>query len=245
MNSSELLNPMVTQSNFKFSAVDVDDLTSSEYTLVNIAIDLSSSVYGYYDDLIKTIETIIDACKKSDRAENLMVRVTYFNSSVQEFHGFKTLYSLTKDDYNGLPNPSGMTALYDGTIDAIESVEQYGKTLTEQEFEVNGILFILTDGVENNSNNSCSAVVDKFKQLKYNESLESLQSFLIGVNTNDNYVKDFLDNFNKEVDFDEFVSIENATTESLSKLARFVSKSISLQSQALGTGGASQQIATF
>lgn len=245
MNSSEITQPVITQSNFQFSAVDVDDLTSSEYTLVNIAIDLSSSVYGYYDDLIKSIETIIEACKKSDRAENLMVRVTYFNSGVSEFHGFKTLYSLDVDDYKGLPNPAGMTSLYDATIDAIESVEQYGKTLTEQEFETNGILFVVTDGVENNSNNSSSNVVEKFKQLKYNESLESLQSFLVGVNTSDNYVKDFLDNFNKDVGFDEFVEIENATTESLSKLAKFVSKSISLQSQALGTGGASQQIATF
>ena len=244
MNSDEL-NPMVTQSNFQFSAIDVDDLTSSEYTLVNIAIDLSSSVYGYYDDLVQSIETIIDACKKSDRAENLMVRVTYFNSSVNEFHGFKTLYSLSKDDYKQMPNPAGMTALYDGTIDAIESVEQYGKTLTEQEFEANGILFVVTDGVENNSNANVQKVIDRFKQLKYNESLESLQSFLIGVNTNDNYVKDFLDDFNKDVGFDEFIEVENATTESLSKLAKFVSKSISLQSQAVGTGGPSKIIPRF
>lgn len=244
-NSNDIMNSMLTQSNFKFSAVDVGTLTSSEYTLVNISVDLSGSVSNYYSELVEAIKTITEACKKSDRAENLMIRISYFNSYVKEYHGFKTLYSIDQNDYDKIPRPNGITALYDATIESIESIEQYGKTLTDQEFETNGILFVITDGDNNSGNNNINSVVERFNKLKRSEALESLQTFLIGVNTNNNEVKKYLENFNKEVGFDNFLEIENANSNSLAKLAKFVSKSISLQSQALGSGGASQQIASF
>jgi hypothetical protein len=49
-----------------------------------------------------------------------------------------------------------------------------------------------------------------------------------------------LDNFKKEAELDEFIDIGSATKSSLSKLANFVSQSISSQSQALGSGGTSK-----
>jgi uncharacterized protein YegL len=244
-NNSSIMNTMLTQSNFKFSAVDVGALTSSEYTLVNIALDMSGSVGTYYKELTEAITTIIQACKKSDRAENLMIRIATFNNNVEELHGFKTLTTISADDYSQILSPTGTTALYSATIDAIETMEQYGHTLTDQEFEANGILFVITDGDNNVKSNSLSDVVDRFETLKFSESLESIQAFLIGVNTNNAYFKNKMDEFNNQVNFNEFIEIENATPESLAKLAKFVSKSISLQSQALGTGGPSQIIPSF
>ena len=140
------MTTMITQSDFQFSGVDVDNLTSSEYTLVTLAIDMSSSVSYYNTELRECIKTIIKTCKKSNRAENLMIRLTSFN----------TLSLINVGDYTQIRNPSGMTALYDACIDSIEATEQYGKTLTDQEFETNGVLYIITDGDDNRSQHSLS-----------------------------------------------------------------------------------------
>lgn len=239
------MTTMITQSDFQFSGVDVDNLTSSEYTLVTLAIDMSSSVSYYNTELKECIKTIIETCKKSNRAENLMIRLTSFNSQIFEEHGFKTLSLINIGDYTQIRNPSGMTALYDACIDSIEATEQYGKTLTDQEFETNGVLYIITDGDDNRSQHSLSDVAERFKKLKYTESLESLQTFLIGVNVNEPMFKNYLEDFKNTVGFDEFISIENANTDTLSKLANFISKSISLQSQSLGTGSVSNALPSF
>ena len=58
------MTTMITQSDFQFSGVDVDNLTSSEYTLVTLAIDMSSSVSYYNTELRECIKTIIETCKK-------------------------------------------------------------------------------------------------------------------------------------------------------------------------------------
>jgi uncharacterized protein YegL len=236
---------MITQSDFQFSGIDVDNLTSSEYTLVTLAIDMSSSVSQYNSELRQCIKTIIETCKKSNRAENLMIRLTSFNSQIFEEHGFKTLSIINSDDYTQIRNPSGMTALYDACIDSIEATEQYGKTLTDQEFETNGVLYIITDGDDNRSSHSANDVAERFKKLKNTEYLESLQTFLIGINVNDSMFEKYLEEFNNTVGFDEFISIENANTDTLSKLANFISKSISLQSQSLGTGSVSNSLPSF
>lgn len=239
------MTTMITQSDFQFSGVDVDNLTSSEYTLVTLALDMSSSVSCYNNELRECVKTIIETCKKSNRAENLMIRLTTFNSQIFEEHGFKTLSIINADDYTQIRNPSGMTALYDACVDAIEATEKYGRTLTDQEFETNGVLYVITDGDDNRSNHTINEVADRFKRLKYNESLESLQTFLIGVNVNEYGFKNYLQDLKDTVGFEEFISIEDANVDALSKLAQFISKSISLQSQSLGTGSVSNALPSF
>ena len=48
--------------------------------------------------------------------------------------------------------------------------------------------------------------------------------------------------FKHEAGFQQFVSIKKATEKELAKLGGFISKSISSQSQALGSGGVSQSL---
>jgi len=70
------------------------------------------------------------------------------------------------------------------------------------------------------------------------EDIESLLTILIGVN--DNSYKSYLETFKDEANLSQYVSVGDATAQKLAKLAAFVSKSISSQSQSLGSGGASQ-----
>lgn len=238
----DLIRLETDESNFHFSGVSVDKLGASEYTLVNIAVDMSGSVSNFRKELTEAIKTIVSSCKFSQRAENLMIRLTTFNNSVHEEHGFSLLNSIDIDSYENTITPDGMTALFDATLNGLEALKKYGKELSDQEFDVNGILFIVTDGADNNSYSNKLSVKKMVENIKQEESLESIRTILIGVNTQSTNLKYKLEEFKNEAELDQYIDIEKADKGSLAKLANFVSKSISAQSLALGTGGPSQAI---
>ena len=227
---------------YGFSATKLDSLGSSEYTLVTIACDASSSVFHFKKDLETALKEIINSCKFSPRSDNLMIRLTQFGSNLKELHGFKLLESCNLDDYDGILDVGGMTALNDATENAVTSTSRYGKSLMDNDFSVNGILFVLTDGAENASTSSLNMVKESFKNVYKNESLESMVTVLIGVGVEDPSVSDYLKNFKEGVGFDQYIEAKSADSKTLAKLASFVSKSISSQSQSLGTGTASKPI---
>ena len=219
-------------SHYGFSATRLEDLDSSEYTLVTIVQDDSSSVDSFRTEMEKTLAAIVEACRKSPRADNLMIRLCTFSNGMQEVHGFKRLSTIQPNDYGGILGTGGMTALCDATENAVRATTAYSKKLIENDFSVNGILFVITDGIE-------KALGDATNQ----ELIESLISILIGVNLNpaaDRYLQDF----EKQVGFSKYVNIGDASASKLAKLGEFVSKSISSQSQSLGSGGSSQ-VLTF
>ena len=227
-------------SSFQFSAVKIENLGSTEYTLVTIAIDLSSSVCGYEKDIEGCVKAAIEACAKSPRAENLLIRVITFNEHVVEVHGFILLSAVDMNDYK--LNPSGMTALYDATYSSLGACLTYAESLVNQDFSVNGIAFVITDGMDNRSK-ATPAMIAQLKEVAVKgEKIESMLTVLIGINVPDASVKAYLSNFEKEAKFDQFVDAGSASKETLAKLAAFVSKSISSQSQSLGTGGPSQSL---
>jgi len=227
---------------YGFSATRMEDLGASEYTLVTIAVDTSSSVSYFEKEMKDCLKEIVKSCQHSPRADNLMIRVTEFNSHLNELHGFKLLQECNLDDYNDILNVGGMTALYDASENAISSTGSYGKKLMENDFQVNGIVFVITDGDDNHSSLTPGIVKKAFSQVYKEESLESLISILIGVNIQEPYISDRLASFNTEVGFNKYIELGNASASTLAKLAEFVSKSISSQSQSLGTGGASKDL---
>jgi len=234
---------------FGFSAAKIEDLGATEYTLVQIVLDVSGSTYGFRNEMRECLKEVVRACQHSPRADNLMVRLINFGNDVNEYHGFKLLENCNLDDYNQAVEGTGATALYDATINGIEAVAEYGKQLIDQDYAVNGIVFVLTDGMENcsklvptNDQQDPKFVKEAFAKTVKAEYLESLVSVLIGVNITDPSASLDLSRFHKEAGFTQYVEMNNATKSTLAKLAQFVSKSISSQSQALGTGGASQSI---
>lgn len=227
--------------NFGFSAERVDELEATEYTLVTLVFDSSSSTHHFRDGMKDAVDKVVEACNKSPRADNLMIRVCEFGSNFSEVHGFKKLSTVSPGDYKDEFRGGGMTALYDGTENAIAATENYGKQLTENDFQVNGIVFVITDGMENASKATANSVKEAFKKAVVSESLESLVSVLIGVDA-DPQLDQYLQDFKNSVGITQYVSMGDATPGNLAKLAEFVSKSISSQSQSLGTGGPSQAL---
>ena len=241
-NDSEVYK---TINGFQFSGVEIDELEASEYTLATILVDETGSVDGFEAELEKCIRTTVDACKKSPRSENLLMRVGKFGShitnSIEEIHGFNILSNLDTKDYKGTIRPNGMTPLLDATLDSIETMEAQAKILVDQDYLCNGICFVMTDGGENSSRKaSYKKINEAFKRIRKNEELESIKAILIGVNDTD--CKDELDEFKDKCGFDEYISMGDVSPGKLAKLAAWVSQSVSSTSQAIGSGGPSQPI---
>jgi uncharacterized protein YegL len=222
---------------FGFSAVRVEDLGSTEYTLVTIVADRSGSTASFQNEMESCLKEIFSACMKSPRADNLMVRLVTFDDKHKEVHGFKLLSQISPDDYNGVMYPGGMTALYDASVDAIEATNNYGRTLLENDFSVNGIVFVITDGGDNKSVLRSKDVRKELERAVGGENMESMVSILIAIGSDP-----ILTQFNSDAGFSQYVEFKDANKSTLAKLADFVSKSISSQSQALNSGGASQAI---
>lgn len=239
-------------SGYKFSAAKIKDLGASEYTLATIVVDTSSSVMGFATQLEQALKTIFKACDKSPRKDNLLLRVVQFSSVVTELHGFKLLNTILEKDYDSILQIGGSTALFEACDDAIQATGTYGKQLTSQDFLVNGIVAVITDGEGNcgaiNSGDlaaDAGVVKKSLEAVRRAENLESLLTILVGV-TNDNVtLNTYLQTVKDEAGCDQYISIGNATPGKIAKLAEFVSQSISSTSSALGTGKASAPLTNF
>jgi len=231
-----------TLSNFEFSGKVLNKLGASEYTVACIAVDVSPSVSPFKTDLIKSLKNAVQACEKSPRSENMLVRASTFCESIQEVHGFVPLKDIKTNDYDQYINIGSCTNLYDATLEAIEACKKYGESLFNMDYLCNAIVFVITDGMDISSRVGSPIKIAKIqKDILKEEKLESLKVVLIGVGEEDE-VRSYLENFKNDAGLDQFVWVGEATSGKLAKLASFVSQSISSTSQALGTGGTSQDL---
>jgi uncharacterized protein YegL len=228
-----------TVNGFGFSAVRPETLGSTEYTLVTLVVDKTGSVTSFADALFQVKKTVVEACRKSPRADYLLLRVVEFNQRIDEIHGFKPLADIDASAYV-TPSCGGMTALNDATFAAVSAINAYGKTLADQDYLANGIAIIITDGDDNASSTSTADIKREIATGVSGEHLESMRTILVGVNAGEYAAK--LQAFQQEVGIDQYVDVSDASSQRLAKLADFVSRSISAQSQSLGTGGPSQAL---
>ncbi|MFA5986593.1 MAG: vWA domain-containing protein [Parcubacteria group bacterium] len=229
---------------FGFSGVRTEHLGATEYTLVTIAIDVTGSVGGFEAELLRCLKTAVDACKKSPRSDNLLLRVilfsTVFSNGVDELHGFKPLADIDPQKEYGQLRTGGGTPLRDACYSAIGAMNAYGKKLSDDDFGVNAIAFIITDGDDNASAATENMIKQEIVQAVSGEILESMISVLIGINAA--AYKNELEQFQQNVGITQYIDAGDATAGKLARLADFVSRSIASQSQAMGTGGPSQNI---
>jgi hypothetical protein len=227
-------------SGYKFSATKIDKLGASEYTLVSLVVDVSSSVSGFGPQLETCLKTVFKACDKSPRRDNLLLRVTSFNDKLSEVHGFKLFGSIKDSDYDNCLNIYGSTALFDAMDESIKATATYGKQLQSQDYLCNAIVVVITDGESNRGNIMTPDPVKKaVEAARKSENLESIITILVGVTNNDTTLNAYLQDVKDGCGFDSYVSIGTATPGKIARLASFVSTSISSTSTALGSGKAS------
>ncbi len=244
------MNDFQIGSGFQFSGATIDNLEASEYTLVTIALDETGSISGKEAEIEDMLKAAVGACFSSPYSNNLLIRVIRFGSQynrqngngVNEIHGFKPLSEIDLNAYPALKGV-GMTPLYDAVFSSVGAMNTYAESLVDLDFAVNGISFIITDGGENASTGA--GVNDVRRELEKSvtgEIMESHLSILIGIDNGYDNTKQKLADFQRDAGMNQFIWAGEATKGKLAKLAEFVSQSISSTSQALGTGGPSQNI---
>ena len=224
---------------FNFSAARPDKLGAAEYTLVTVVMDVTGSISSFASDLLDMKRSVVDACGKNPRRDFLMLRNLEFNTSIREVNGFVEWRNIDPATFQ-VPSCTGGTALFDATFNAVAATNEYAKILSDQDFGVNGVVFVITDGDDNASSYTEDMVAKEIERGVTSEYLESLNVILIGVNAA--MYRPQLESFKKKAKLTQYVDVADATSKELAKLADFVSRSISSQSQALGTGGASQAL---
>lgn len=224
---------------FQFSGVRPERLPESEYTLVTLVLDKTQSVETFAQELFDIKKRVVEACARHPRAELLLLRVVEFNTRVTEVHGFMPLAQVDAAAYT-VPVCEGRTALNDAVFSAIGATHAYAKALLDQDYRVNALVIVATDGANNVKGTSAADVRREIEATKRTERLDSIKSILVGVNTAT--YDSLLRNFATEVGIDEYVDVGEATPARLARLARFIEQSISTTSQALGTGGLSKPL---
>ena len=238
LTSDDLMQKLSTNTSYKFSAVKLDELDETEYTLATIVVDVTGSVSPFASSLLEMVRNIVKACRKAPRSDNLLVRIVTFNTNIYEIHGFQLLRHIDEmTDYKSF-NPYGATALYDAVHTSIDATLKYGEDLRDQDYGCNAIIAVITDGEDNSSNLSPGAIRDLLEDGIRKEKIESIISILIGVGRDTAGLKDFKDN----AGLTQYIDAGDATPENLAKIGGFISESISSQSNALGSGSASQPL---
>jgi len=233
--TSKQLDDYKIAGHYGFSGARIEDLGSAEYTLVVIAVDTSGSVSAYREGIEQCLKTVARACRVSPRADNLMLRVFTFDSTLDEKHGFKPLMHCHESLYDDAIRCGGMTALYDACFNGLRSLSDYGRKLSEHDFDVNAVLFVITDGQDNSSRVRPSDVALLAERAVTEEAVESITTILVGLGV-DGGLDSYLQGFHTKAHFDQYIGLSDADDDTLARLADFTGRSILAQSRALGTG---------
>lgn len=231
--------------NFSYSATKLEKLGATEYTLVTIVTDSSGSVFSFKSDLENALKESFESCRFSPRVDNLMLRHVSFNDNVTENIGFTLFNSIDSSRFNNCLSPMGATSLNDAVVDAVIATDSYSEKLADSDYNVNGLIIVITDGAENASTATEKMVKKAINDARQREKLESLSLVIVGVNIDDKSISDNLNQWIDRCGLDiktDYIELKNANKKTLAKLAKFISKSISASSQALNSGGPSKQL---
>lgn len=245
LNTDDMQATNLAGSNYGYSATALQNLGSSEYTLVQIVVDRSGSTQGFQDEMERVVKEIVASQRRSPRADSMLVRFVRFDSRMDEMHGFKPLANCNPDDYIGTLPSGGTTALFDTVENCLLAGVDYASKLSEQDYLVNQILVVITDGCDYGSRKTVNAVAAAKQAADAAvraEKLESNMMLLIGINVQSPQVSVALTDLKDQGGFDQYVEAATADKATLARVCGYVSQSISSASQSLGTGGPSQAI---
>lgn len=240
------LETRTTRSGYKFSTVSLGGQTkTTEKTYATLVLDCSGSMTPYQADTERCLKEIVAGLKADARAATILLRVVLFGSGMHEVHGFKPVTHCAPDDYTGCLKNMGLTELFDTSFACIESLGDACEEATKDDYDVNGIIIVMTDGGEYASR-PARHQPDEIKglivgttgkpSLVQQEKLQSLRSILIGLNGCDNTA------FAKEAGFDQYVDAGQLNAKTFQKIVGFAVASVSTQSQAISTGRPSQAL---
>ncbi len=135
----------------------IDDLNTDDVTLVSVIIDQSSSMGSVQADVIDAFNQMVRALADSKAADSILMSAWLFSNDAKLLFGYTPIESvkdLTKKTYK----PSGATAMYDAVMDGMTGIVGYGQELRNGGIRTRSIVVVITDGGDNMSTTTASAV---------------------------------------------------------------------------------------
>lgn len=207
-----------------------EDVEVEETINVQFVIDVSGSVSGYVKDLNAGLNEFVQRMQNSHVADKLFVSIVEFNDKIKVRSGYQPISQVPVIDFTS--SIRGTTALYDGTKLALENALSYREGLENAGVNCKTLVFVLTDGEDNQSTNGPSAVKSIIDGLLTDErNFASFETILFGINKNEEAT------FNRaasDMGIKNVVTIDN-TADEIKKLINFISSSVS---SASGNGNA-------
>jgi len=166
--------------NLDFGNFNPDDIQTDETINAVFVIDTSYSVAAYIKDLNFAFNEFTESMQKSHVAERLFVSIIEFNSAIKVTNGFQPIANIPKMNFS--KKLGGSTSLYDAVHLGLTNAITYRKNLENSGVETKTLLFVITDGEDNNSKKPPHIVKQLIDSLKNDErSAFSFTSILFGV----------------------------------------------------------------
>lgn len=146
----------------------VDDLNTDDVTLLVVVIDQSSSMSPVKNDVIDAFNQMTRALADSKAADSILMSAWTFDDQPNILFGYTPIDSVT-DLTAQTYQPNGATALYDATLDGFTGIVAYGQNLRDNGIRTRSIVVVISDGGDNVSGASASAVKTVAQDLRRQE----------------------------------------------------------------------------
>jgi uncharacterized protein YegL len=137
----------------------LDDIESTEVTLITALYDKSSSINspGLKQAVIDGQNEMIKAIEGSKNKDDIMIAQWLFNEGTSVIHSYLPVEEAVKlDNQNYIPQ--GMTSLYDVLSEAMTANFAYTELLKGSGTPVQNIVLVITDGLDTSSGRIASDV---------------------------------------------------------------------------------------
>lgn len=169
------------------NAVFAFDLSASMGTSVTLK---DGSVSTRINELNKAANEFVEKMSNSHVKDRLLVSTIVFDSDVKVLTGFQPI---TEVDEFKLKAQNGSTALYGAAVLALDKAIDYRNSLLKTGVKAKTILFVITDGENNNSPESDAQYVkDKLTELnKEEQNIMTFSSVLLGIGDQSSFKEAF------------------------------------------------------
>lgn len=212
-----------------FGNLNPDEVEVDETINVLIVVDVSGSVGSYVHELNSNINAFIDKMQKSHHAEKIMLSFLEFSGqqNINVTNGFQPIVNVAPQDFS--KNIGGVTALYDAVLTGLNNALDYRDQLDKTGVETKTLLFVITDGGDNDSRNPAASVKQKIDALMGDErDATAFESILFGVGNDADFTR-----AQQDMGIRQLAQVGNSAEE-IRKMIGIISASVS--SSASGQG---------
>lgn len=210
---------------FNIGNFDPSNIQEDEVILMTVAMDISPSVQGFEKELNEAFTTFVEEMQHSHVADKLMVKVIDFNEVVTEKTGFMPIKQIDPKAFHFKPSGSA-TALVDAAKIAVDSTVDYRKHLEATGINVKVLVFVITDGMDNQSKHRAKEVADTVDAINNEErNVFSFETILFGIG---NQPSEF-ESSQKAMHF-KHLAVVGQSAKEIRKMIGFISASVSKSS---------------